>query len=452
MPVAVRDAHDAGEPRGQHAVNDAFAMTASTSTAASYYAASAAARPSCAIMQGALRCDVAVVGGGITGLSAALHLGARGYDVVLLEGDVLAAGASGRSGGQVLPGYACSLATLARHLPAADVRRLWDMSRAAVALTRELISHHAIACDWHVGHLDTAVKSRQRAELAALAALLARDFGTSHLELLEGQALAREIVSPRYCAGLYDGHAGHLHPLNYTLGLAHAAQAVGVRLFEHSPVLELLSAGEPQLRTAMGTVRAAHVVLAQNTGRPVLNRALRAKIMPVGTYIAATAPLGEDRARALLPGDAAVCDINFVLDYFRRSADHRLLFGGRVSYSGLTPPRLAHSMRARMLRVFPSLSEVALEYVWGGEVDITLNRAPHFGVHDGRVLYAQGFSGHGLALAALAGKLMAEAVAGQRERFDLFSRIPHRDFPGGLWLRTPLLVLAMLYYRLRDLL
>jgi gamma-glutamylputrescine oxidase len=174
--------------------------------------------------------------------------------------------------------------------------------------------------------------------------------------------------------------------------------------------------------------------------------------MPVGTYIAATAPLGAARARALLPRDASVCDINFVLDYFRLSADQRLLFGGRVSYSGLTPPNLAASMRARMLRVFPALDDVALEYVWGGEVDITLNRAPHFGTRDGRVLYAQGYSGHGMALSALAGKLMAEAVAGQAERFDVFSRIPHRDFPGGPWLRTPALVLAMLYYRLRDLL
>ena len=403
-------------------------------------------------MTGDLRCDVAVVGGGITGLSAALHLGARGYDVVLLEGDVLAAGASGRSGGQVLPGYACALATLARHLAPGDLRRLWDMSREAVALTRELISRHAIACDWRDGHLDTAIKPRQRVELAALAESLARDFGESHLELLEGQALAREIASPRYCAGLYDANAGHLHPLNYTLGLAHAAQTAGVRLFEHTPVLELVVGATPRLRTATGTVRAAQVVLAQNTGHPVLNRALRAKIMPVGTYIAASAPLGEARARALLPRHAGVCDSNFVLDYFRLSADHRLLFGGRVSYSGMTPPRLAHTMRQRMLRVFPSLAEVAIEYVWGGEVDITMNRAPHFGVRDGRVLYAQGYSGHGMALSALAGKLMAEAVAGQSERFDLFSRIPHRDFPGGQWLRTPALVLAMLYYRLRDLL
>lgn len=418
----------------------------------SYYTASAAPRPLHATLREDLNCDVAVVGGGITGLSAALHLGARGYDVVLLEGAHLGAGASGRSGGQILPGYACGLAALARHLPHAEVRRLWAMSREAVALTRELIARHEIACDWRDGHLDVALKARQRDELCALAAQLARDFDDSHCELLEGTALAREVVSERYCAGLYDTHAGHLHPLNYALGLAAAAERTGARLFEATPVLRLIEDGDLRLLTAHGTLRARQVILAQNTGRPVLDTRLRAKIMPVGTYIAATQPLGAERARTLLPRNAGVCDVNFVLDYFRLSADHRLLFGGRVSYSGLTPPRLAASLRARMLRVFPSLADVAIDYAWGGEVDITMNRAPHFGTRGGRVLFAQGFSGHGMALAGLAGKLMAEAVAGHSERFDLFSRITHRDFPGGPWLRTPALVLAMLYYRLRDLL
>lgn len=429
-----------------------MSMSADTSRAVSYYAKTAHARPVCEVLAGDISCDVAVVGGGITGLSAALHLRARGYAVVLLEGAEIGAGASGRSGGQVLPGYACGLSTLATHLARADVRRLWDMSREAVHLTRELISRHAIACDWRDGHLDTAVKPRQRVELAQLAATLARDCGETGLELLEGPALAREVVSPRYCAGLYDRDSGHLHPLNYTLGLARAAQAAGARLFERSAVLALEMGATPRLRTATAKVSAQHVILAQNTGRPVLDGALRAKIMPVSTYIVATQPLGAARAASLLPGNASVCDINFVLDYFRLSADHRLLFGGRVSYSGVTPPRLAASMRARMLRVFPTLGDIAIDSLWGGEVDITMNRAPHFGTRDGRVLYAQGFAGHGMALTALAGKLMAEAVAGQAERFDLFARIPHRDFPGGRWLRTPSLVLAMMYYRLRDLL
>ncbi|MBK6660544.1 MAG: FAD-binding oxidoreductase [Proteobacteria bacterium] len=418
----------------------------------SHYARSAGPRPPCVALDGDTRCDVAVVGAGITGLSAALHLAARGYEVVVLEGAELGAGASGRSGGQVLAGYACGVATLRAQLADADVKRLWDMSREAVQLTRDLIARHAIACDWREGHVDTAVKPRQQRELAEMAATLARVCGDTRLELLDGAALAREVRSARYCAGLFDPDSGHLHPLNYTLGLAHAALASGARVYEHSAVTAIDSGRELLLRCARGTVRARYAVLAQNTGRPVLDAGLRAKIMPVGTYIAATAPLGVERARALLPNNASVCDINFVLDYFRLSADHRLLFGGRVSYSGLTPPNLAASMRARMLRVFPELADVAIDSVWGGEVDITMNRAPHFGTRDGRILFAQGFSGHGMALTALAGKLMAEAIAGQAERFDLFSRLRHRDFPGGPWLRMPMLVLAMAYYRLRDLL
>jgi gamma-glutamylputrescine oxidase len=418
----------------------------------SHYARSAGPRPPRVVLDGDTRCDVAVVGAGITGLSAALHLAARGYQVVVLEGAELGAGASGRSGGQVLAGYACGVATLRAQLADADVRRLWDMSREAVQLTRDLIARHAIACDWREGHVDTAVKPRQQRELAEMAATLARVCGDTRLELLEGTALAREVRSARYCAGLYDPDSGHLHPLNYTLGLAHAALASGARVYEHSAVTAIDSGRELLLRCARGTLRARYAVLAQNTGRPVLDAGLRAKIMPVGTYIAATAPLGAERARALLPNNASVCDINFVLDYFRLSADHRLLFGGRVSYSGMTPPNLAASMRARMLRVFPELADVAIDSVWGGEVDITMNRAPHFGTRDGRILFAQGFSGHGMALTALAGKLMAEAIGGQAERFDLFSRLRHRDFPGGPWLRMPMLVLAMAYYRMRDLL
>lgn len=426
-----------------------FAMPELTT---SYYVHSAAPRPHCTVLRGDVSCDVAVVGAGITGLSAALHLRERGYHVVVLEGAEIGAGASGRSGGQVLAGFACGVATLKQQLAASDARRLWRMSREAVQLTRDLIARHAIACDWRDGHVDVAVKPRQHRELADMAETQARVCGDHGLELLEGAALAREVASPRYCAGLYDRDSGHVHPLNYTLGLGHAALAAGVSIHEHTAVLAMEVGNDVSLVTTGGRVRAAHVILAQNTGRPVLDARLRAKIMPVGTYIAATEPLGAARARSLLPGGASVCDINFVLDYFRLSADYRLLFGGRVSYSTLTPPNLAASMRARMLRVFPGLHDVAIDSVWGGEVDITMNRAPHFGTHHGRVLFAQGFSGHGMALTALAGKLMAEAVAGHSERFDVFSRLKHRDFPGGPWLRAPALVLAMMYYRLRDLL
>lgn len=418
----------------------------------SYYAASAAAVPAHPALAGDLRCDVCVVGGGITGCSAALHLAERGYGVVVLDAERLAWGASGRSGGQVIYGYACDMARLAKLVSQADVRRLWEMSLEGVRLVKERIAQHGIACDWRDGQLHAAIKPRQREELIGFKRLLEEELAYHGLQFLEADALAAQVASPRYLAGLYDSACGHLHPLNYTLGLAGAAQAAGVRIFEGSRVERIERGARPVAVTAGGRVRASHLVLAGNAYMHDLVPSLHRKIMPVGTYIVATRPLGSKRAASLLPTDCAVTDINFVLDYFRRSADHRLLFGGRVSYSTVPPPKLAASMQARMVRVFPQLEGVQIDYAWGGFVDISMNRAPHFGCLDGTLYFAQGFSGHGMALTGLAGRLIAEAVAGTSERFDVFARIPHRDFPGGRLLRTPALVLAMVYYRLRDLL
>jgi len=217
-------------------------------------------------------------------------------------------------------------------------------------------------------------------------------------------------------------------------------------------VLRYEDGPEVIVHTAQGTVRCAHLVLCGNAYIGSVAPSLARRILGVGTYIIATQPLGEERAKELLPSNAAIADINWILDYFRRSADHRLLFGGRVSYSAVQPPRLAESMRGRMLRIFPALADVKVAYSWGGYLDITRSRAPNFGRLAPNVFYAQGFSGHGMSLTSLAGKLLAEAVAGTAERFDVFARIPHRDFPGGRLLRRPSLMMAMLYYRLRDLL
>jgi gamma-glutamylputrescine oxidase len=245
-----------------------------------------------------------------------------------------------------------------------------------------------------------------------------------------------------------------MHPLNYTLGLAAAGESQGVRLFEQTRALsytELPGKGV-EVRTLRGTVRARHLVLCGNVYLGDTAPALARKIMAVATYIVATEPLGAARARSLVSTAAAVSDMNWVLDYFRLSADHRLLFGGRVSYSGLGSFDAPSATRRRMLAVFPQLADVHIDYSWGGYVDITMNRAPHFGRLSPNVYFLQGFSGHGIALTGIAGKLVAEAVAGTAERFDLFGRIPHANFPGGAVLRRPALVLAMLYYRIKDLL
>jgi len=416
----------------------------------SYYAASAPMNPPGPPLVGDHHCDVCVIGAGLTGLTAALELAARGFSVLVLEANAIGWGASGRSGGQLIFGYACDMARLAGLVSKDEARLLWNWSLDALADVRERVGRHAIDCDWADGQLHVALKPRQRTELREWQATLARDYGYERLEFLEGEALAAQVASPRYCAGLLDPRGAHLHPLKYTLGLAAAARAAGVRIHEQSRALGLTRGQRPSVQTAAGRVHCRYVVLAGNAYLGALVPELERKIMPVGTYIVASAPLSAELAARCLPTNAAVSDINFVLDYFRLSADHRMLFGGRVSYSKIPPPNLPGSMRARMLRVFPQLAGVPVEYAWGGYVDITMNRAPHFGRLDDTLYFAQGFSGHGMATTGLAGRVIAEALAGDASRLDVFARIPHRDFPGGRWLRTPSLVLAMIYYRLRD--
>jgi gamma-glutamylputrescine oxidase len=418
----------------------------------SYYAASAHAAPPRATLRGEATADVCVVGGGIAGCSTALHLAERGYKVVLLEGKRVAWGASGRSGGQAIFGFAAGQDKLTTQLGRDDARRLFDVSVAALDLLKERVARHAIDCDLHWGQMHVAIKPRHESELQAWRDELAADYGYTSLRWLGRDAVRTILATERYTGSLYDTRSGHLHPLNYTLGLAAAAEAAGVRIHEGSQVTRLEHGDTAIVHTADGHVRARHVALCCNAYIDDLAPQLRARIMPVGTYIVATEPLGQARIEALMRENVGVTDVNWVLDYFRRSADHRLLFGGRVSYSGLDPLNTERATRARMLKVFPQLADVKIEYAWGGYVDITMSRAPDFGRLSPNVYYLQGFSGHGIALTGMAGQLVAEAIAGQAERFDLFAKLEHRDFPGGRALRMPALVLAMLWFRLKDLL
>jgi gamma-glutamylputrescine oxidase len=403
-------------------------------------------------LRGEISADVAVLGGGIAGCSAALHLAKRGYKVALLEARRVGYGASGRSGGQTIFGLAVGQQKLEHEVGREDARRLFDLSIAALDLTQSLIQEYAIDCDYRPNHVHVAVKPRHLRELDQWARDLHEDYGYSSVRLLNRDELQGHVRSERYLGGLLDPRSGHLQPLKYTHGLARAAETAGAVLYENSEVLRYENGREVRVHTAQGTVRCAHLVLCGNAYIGAVAPSLARRILGVGTYIIATEPLGEERAGSLLPSNAAVADINWILDYFRRSQDHRLLFGGRVSYSSVQPPRLAESMRKRMVRVFPSLSDVKVANAWGGYLDITMSRAPDFGRLAPNVYYLQGFSGHGVALAGLAGELASEAIAGTAERFDVFARIPHRDFPGGPLLRRPSLMLAMLYYRLRDLL
>ncbi len=422
--------------------------------APSYYAATVATdvrvqRPP---LCGDRRCDVGVVGGGIAGISAALHLARRGYKVALLEARFVGYGASGRSGGQTLFGLAASQPTLAALVGAADARRLFELSVEALECTESLIARYGIECDYRPNHVHVATKPRHVRELAAWAEELHGEYDYRTAVLLNrDELLSAHVRSDLYLGGLSDSRSGHLHPLKYTEGLARAAELEGVSIYENTQALRYESGGEVVLHTPQGALRCAHLVLCGNVYLGSVAPTLARRILGVGTYIIATEPLEPSRMRALLPSNAAVADINWILDYFRPSADDRMLFGGRVSYSARQPRRLAESMRKRMVRVFPELRDVRIDYAWGGFLDITMSRAPDFGRLAPNVYYLQGFSGHGMSLTGLGGQLVAEAVAGTAERFDVFARIPHRDFPGGALLRRPSLMAAMLYYRLRDL-
>ena len=420
----------------------------------SYYEASVrrpAARPALAER---LHADVCVVGGGYAGVSAALELAERGFRVVLLEAQRIGWGASGRNGGQVIAGYGSGGEhAIERQFAREDARRAWALSVEGVRLLQERSARHAIDCEWRPGYLSLSTRPRKSRQLRRWMEHVQAAYG--HPLQWVGPAEVRGWVdSARFDAAVFDPSSGHLHPLKYCLGLSRAAQDAGVQVFENSPVFVVERGRRPVVKTAQGQCSCDFVVLAGNVylgeyGDEVAPE-LRSHIMPVGTYMLATERMPPARAQALLPRRCAASDTNFILDYFRVSADGRLLFGGGDSYTGTAPRNLIARIRRGMLQVFPQLEDLAVEHAWGGFVDITMNLAPHLGRLGANIYFVQGFSGHGVALAGIAGRLMAEAIEGQAGRFDLLARIRHLPFPGGAWMRTPALVLGTWYYRLKD--
>jgi gamma-glutamylputrescine oxidase len=327
------------------------------------------------------------------------------------------------------------------------------MGLESVDLVRQRVERHGIDCDLTLGYLTAANKKRHIDALRKWRDTAASRFGYRGYEIVERADMRRFVASDRYVGGLRHEGSGHLHPLNYTLGLARAARAAGVTIHEDTPALALERAAPyHRVRCARGHVDARYVVLAGNAYLGRLAPALARKIIPVATYVIATEPLGDARAAETMPADAAISDCNSALDYFRLTRDRRLLWGGKASSSTRTPRDLAKAMRRDMLKTFPQLADVRIDYAWGGLIDATMNRAPHFGRLEPTVYFAQGFSGHGVNVTGLAGRLIAEAIDAQAARFDLFGRIRHRDFPGGRALRTPMLALAMAWHRTMDLL
>jgi gamma-glutamylputrescine oxidase len=426
----------------------------------SYYTASANEKPQYPQLEGDISVDVCVVGGGFAGLSSALELAYRGYKVAVLEANHIGFGASGRNGGQLIAGLACEQSVIENAVGLDDAKKVWGMTMEAMELVRNRVKQFDINCDLVEGYMGVTVSPKKTASLRAWQEKMAQKYDYQ-TEDISNANIKLWINSPRYHAGYFDKLGGHVHPLNYCLGLAKAAASSGyeVNIYQHSTVTSIQQGDTVVLKTEKGSVKAKFVVLAGNMYLPELSPKLAPKIahriMPVGTYIIGTEPIESSLAKQLIPSNAAVCDTNFVLDYFRFSGGHaaknpRMLYGGRVSYSAMTPPNLTQSMRARMVETFPQLKDVKVEYTWGGFVDITISRAPDFGRIAPNIYYLQGFSGHGVAPTGLAGKLVAESIAGQSQRLDIFSKIKHHDFPGGKLLRTPALVLGMAWFQLRD--
>ena len=417
----------------------------------SYYEASAKRPPISPPLNGEVHTDVCVVGGGYTGLSCALELAQRGRKVIVLESETPGWGASGRNGGQFIHGFSTDNLSPIAKMAGVDNKTLFGFSLAAIDLLRSRIREYSIDCDLQQGYMLAAVKARQYRQLADYHLQL-QSYGCN-TELLDAADTRAIIASRRYFGALYDNNSGHLHPLKYLLGLAQAAKAAGVEVYEQSRAINHTRRdGRLLIKTATGVVSCTQAVLAANAYQGELIPPLRARIMPVGSYIGTTRPLGKKRAMQLIANGAAVCDMRFVLDYYRITADWRLLFGGRVSYVnlGAETAGLRASLRRRIKHVFPQMAEEELDYFWGGSVAITASRFPDIG-RRGDWYYAQGFSGHGVALAGFGGAIVARAMCKDAEVFDVFSRVRHRRFTGGRLFRTPMLAMAMLYFRLRDL-
>ncbi len=415
---------------------------------ASWYAATATPIADVASLQGAVRADVCVVGGGYTGLSAALHLAQRGFSVVLVEAHRIGFGASGRNGGQVGSGMRQDQDWLEKSVGLQMAQRLWQFGEEAKALVRSLIADHAMPVAFHPGVADACWTEAEAKHAHLYIEKLHHDYGYDQIEPLNRRAMRQIIGSDRFTGGGIDRGAGHLHPLKYALGLAAAAIKAGVRVFERSEVTAVVHGANPVVHCGSAQVVCDHVVLACNGYLGGLEPKVAARVMPINNFIIATEPLG-DRARDVLAQNVAVADTKFVVNYWRLSDDGRLLFGGGESY-GYRFPDIARTVSKPMLEIYPQLRGVRIDYAWGGTLAITTNRMPCFARPAPNVLSVSGYSGHGVALATLAGKMVAEAVAGQAERFDLFASIPQARFPGGAAMRWPLLVAAMTWYSMRD--
>ena len=414
----------------------------------SYYAATVNRRTDFRPLEGASRADVCVIGAGFTGISTALHLVESGYDVCVLEANRVGWGASGRNGGQVIGGISGEQ-HMAAELGAETAKILQRLRWEGHDIIRRRVRDHSIECDLKYGYLDVAIKRRHMAKLEAEFSLLQQQGFPHEIRLLSAVETREMIGTGAYTGALLNMANGHLHPLNLCIGEALAAHGLGVRIHEHSPVTEIARRRRPRVITDKGSVDCEFVVLAGNAYH-ALESELRGIMLPFRSYIIATEPLGEDTVRRINPRDVAVCDPNFVLEYFRLSADRRLLFGGRCNYFGEDPAEITRQLRPRMLKIYPQLADAGIEYAWGGTIGVPLNRVPQMGRLAPNIVYCQGYTGHGVNVTHLAGRILADAVAGTLEHFDLFSGMKTPRLPGASRFARAWVSMAVMYYRMRD--
>lgn len=414
----------------------------------SYYAATASPRTDYPALQGDQTADVCVIGAGFTGISTALHLAERGYKVSVVEANRVGWGASGRNGGQIISGISGEK-KIAKHY-GRDVEEIFGELRwAGHDIIRERVKKYDIQCDLKWGYLDVAIKKRHMRDIEYdYDRLTGADF-PHELRILSGEETSDLIGTDVYIGALLNRGNGHLHPLNLCIGEAAAAVSLGAVIYEQSPVLDIRKGGKPKVVTEHGSVTADAVVLAGNAYH-FLDPKLRGIMFPVNSFIVATEPLSDDRVQTINREDLAVCDPNFILEYFRLSADKRLLFGGRFNYFGEDPEYIEKRHRRKLARLYPALAKVSIDYAWGGTIGVPVNRVPLLGRLGQGVFYCQGYSGHGVNVTHLAGRIMADAVAGSVEQFDLFADVKPFIVPGAAAFTKPMVTLGMMYYQIKD--
>tara|TARA_R110000868_G_scaffold120477_2_gene319739 strand:+ start:36722 stop:38020 length:1299 start_codon:yes stop_codon:yes gene_type:complete len=418
----------------------------------SYYAATQNTAIEYPVLKGSQQADVCIVGAGFSGVSAALHLVERGYSVAIIEAQRVGWGASGRNGGQWAGFYSPDMAVVEKLVGQEQAQQLWAMNEESKAIIKERVNSYKIDCDYKATGLFMAAYNKTHLQFMQDKIAEAQRYNYPHLQAVSQQQVADYADCSQYVGGLFDADAGHVHPLNLVCGQAKAASDLGAAIYQGSEVIAIEYGKQPVVKTAQGQVQAKYVIvcgngyLAQGKAAPAISR----KILPVTSYILATEPLPEEVHRKLLPKDCSAFDYRYLLDYYRLSADKRLLFGGGTRYSGKDPSDIVAWRLPKLLKTFPQLKPFKIDYAWGGTMGFTYNRMPAIGRVQDNVFYAQGYSGHGVALTHLGGRLVAEAVAGTAERFDVFNRIKHMPFPGGKLLRVPMLFMGANYYSIRD--